>query len=104
MQEIILSFQLILLTLFSAFYIIGLQNSCAYELHPMDVVNGDGSDQYGIMNSSKAILWKVRLFCVTRFGDFWAKPLITCSTCMASFHGTKTFVDKSIEQQYVFHK
>jgi hypothetical protein len=35
---------------------------------------------------SKMILWRVKLFCLNTFGEFWSKPICTCPSCMASLH------------------
>lgn len=34
------------------------------------------------------ILWFVRYYSLKYIGDKWSKPIITCPTCMSSFHST----------------
>lgn len=76
----------------NAFLIIGVYTSCSYTEHPLGVRGEQGADKYGIMNDSKMVLWRFRLWAVNTFGNFWAKPFATCPACMASVHSVLPYV------------
>jgi hypothetical protein len=66
----------------NSIYIIGLHNAARFEYVTSD------APEYGIIENSKMILWRVRLFCLKTFGKFYSKGLITCPPCMAGVHST----------------
>lgn len=69
-----------LLALFNGFYIIGFNRACQYE-----------TDDSGAV-VSKMVFANFRLWCEKHIGEYWSKPICTCTTCMASVHGTIVFV------------
>lgn len=76
-----MSIDVLVLLLFNSLLIIGLHRASVY------YTGEDGS----ILEDTKGSLWRVRRYCLGRFGDFWSKPLITCPPCMASLHSTYVF-------------
>lgn len=70
-------FTILTVMILNALWIIGINRAAYYYV----------TDDQFIDQHSKMVLWKVRRFIVNRFGEFWAKPLITCPVCMASVHG-----------------
>lgn len=86
---------LLLLMFFNALYIVGFYRACEYSYHPEAIAGIDfipeGSDENGIIEESKMILWQVRHFCLNTFGDKWSKPVCTCISCMASLHSILPF-------------
>lgn len=35
---------------------------------------------------TKMIFWKIKLFCLNHFGEFYSKAICTCPICMSSLH------------------
>lgn len=60
----------------SAFWIYGFNYATDY--HQL----ADGSFEY------KNILWKAKYYSLKYIGEWWSRPLMTCTICMSSVHGT----------------
>lgn len=88
-----LDFDFLILLLINALVIQGWFRASSFEWKP-DVVMIDRSI-YRVKNVAKneyrMILWWLRLGCLRLFGTYYAKPFITCPTCMASVHSTYIF-------------
>lgn len=48
----------------------------------------DDYPEHGYKNSSKMILWKVKVWSLKHLGYFWSKPVCLCPPCMSSLHST----------------
>lgn len=71
----------------NAFAIIGFNRACQYEeaeIKPFKKVEP-------VNESSKMIFWRVKYYSEMYLGEFWSKPVYSCSTCMASLHGIIPF-------------
>jgi hypothetical protein len=91
--EIIISIILLIVFCFlNCLQIIGFYTACyvdtekrlrnlGYHSSPVLQFNYEVEDE-----NSKMILWRVKLFCLNTFGEFWSKPICTCPACMASLH------------------
>jgi len=80
----------ILLLVINSLYIIGLTSASMIEWKtnsPNRITKKTISIDYIDVEHSQ-ILWKLRYYILKTFGFKWSKPLISCPTCMASFHGT----------------
>lgn len=73
MTEIVFLITILLLALVNAIYIHGLYAITDYEENNVD---------------SRMLLWRLREKSIRAFGEFWAKPLFGCVTCMSSVHST----------------
>jgi hypothetical protein len=71
---------LLILLYLNHLYIIGIH--AAFKVDFLD----DNHPQLGVDEDSKMILWKVKVWAVTKFGWFYSKPIATCPTCMSSLH------------------
>ena len=93
-MDILLTY--LILSIANAVMIIGVYTACYYEWHPaVDVMSNEipqDADENGILERSKMIGWKIRLWAESCFGEFWAKPICTCPPCMASVWGLPTFI------------
>ena len=79
---------ILLMLLLNSLFIIGLHNAARFEFHPLGIKDCQGADQYGVMNDSKMLLWKLRYTAEKKLGLFYSKPLFSCPPCMASIWGT----------------
>jgi len=79
---------LLFLALFNACLIVLVFRASSFVWHP-DAIAGinhipEDSDERGITEDSKGLLWWVGFYCQTYLGQFWSKPICTCVMCMAS--------------------
>lgn len=74
---------LILVFLFNAFAIIGINRATEYE--------SINDELYGIVGESKSAFWWIRFYSLKYFGDFWTMTICSCPKCMATVHGTYFF-------------
>jgi hypothetical protein len=82
---------LLILGLFNACVIFGINKASFFEYcHPDDRVH-DFCDKYGIDKDTKMVLWWARYWSLRVVGKFWSKPLFTCPPCMASVWGTAVY-------------
>lgn len=81
---------LILLLILNSFYIQGLFRSAMFEWKSnfMYKPNRKNMVLQNIDKQYNMILWWIRYYSLKYIGDKWSKPIITCPTCMASFHST----------------
>lgn len=66
---------LLILSWLNSFMIIGIYTAAHYNTH-----------EGAVVDEGKMVLWRVRYTIERYLGNFWAKPIITCPPCMASFH------------------
>lgn len=84
--ELISFFPLLLL---NCLWIIGFYVACDCETEKrFEQIDVNTTKKYYICTDegSKMILWRIKLFCLNTFGEFYSKPICTCPPCMASIH------------------
>jgi len=74
--------ELIILALINSLIIIGINKATHYE---------EETTYLKTIIIDKMIFWKVRFWFLKNLGEFWAKPFVTCPTCMASVHSTYVY-------------
>lgn len=82
--------EILLLALINSLLIIGLSAASMIEWKanvPNRITKKNISKEF-VDKEYSQILWQVRFYILKIFGFKWAKPLITCPTCMSSFHST----------------
>lgn len=82
--------QLFQLALVNALIIYGLYNAAKFEWKndsPYNI-NYKTVKESDVDEDSKMIFWRARFYANKWFGEYWAKPIITCPICMASVHST----------------
>ena len=84
--------QLFLLALFNSFVIIGLHRASEFEYcHPDECGDAELCNEDCVERDSRMILWRLRHWAIQSLGKFWAKPFLTCPSCMASVHSTYVY-------------
>ncbi len=73
------------LLLFNSLWIFGL-----YKLFEADFYDRD-YPEHGIDEKSKGLLSSFTVWCVTKFGFHYSKPICLCPPCMASIHSSYVF-------------
>lgn len=76
---------LLLLLFINSIYIFGLHAASDFEYLSED------NPELGVRKNSKMVLWWVRYYSEMLLGDFWAKPIAKCITCMSSVHSIYFF-------------
>lgn len=79
-------FEFIILLLINAFWILGFNRACSYELEDICRYDDDLKPEQGIVPGSKNILWFVAYYGEKYLPWYLQKPLYDCPKCMGSLH------------------
>ena len=71
----------------NALAIMGFHRACQYDTY----TDTEPENTDYIIEDTKMIFWKVKLYSEIILGPFWSKPVYSCPTCMASLHGIVPF-------------